>query len=164
VPQTIRVMGRPKKGITPLERLEDQIFYSPDGCWYFLGPDYSTGYSSFYLNKLIGAHRAAYILYKSPIPKGLHVLHTCDNRKCVNPDHLFLGSNADNIADKVSKNRQYRPFGTKSPKAKLNQESVAEIRRLKGIDRYLDIAKRFNVSPSHIHKIWRNEFWIQNND
>jgi hypothetical protein len=158
-------MGRWRKGITISDRLDVQIFHSPDGCWYWLGCTYPSGYGSiYYKDRIEATHRVSYKLYKGEIPKGIHVLHKCDNRLCINPDHLFLGTNTDNVKDKVSKNRQYRPFGIKCPKAKLDDNKVKEIRSLKGIECYLDIAKKFNVSPSHIHKIWRNEFWIQTND
>lgn len=59
---------------------------------------------------------------------GVHVLHRCDNPVCCNPSHLFIGDHADNMADKVSKGRQYKPKGTESPRAKLSAEDVADIR------------------------------------
>ena len=58
--------------------------------------------------KHLKAHRLSWAFHNGEIPDGLHVLHHCDNRKCVNIDHLFLGTNADNVADKIAKGRQYR--------------------------------------------------------
>lgn len=88
-----------------LESFEKFIFYSPDGCWYWLGGVQTKGYGHF-RNKT--AHRTAYFLYKNVDPGQLCVCHSCDNRLCVNPDHLWLGTHADNVRDKVSKGRQSR--------------------------------------------------------
>jgi hypothetical protein len=82
-----------------------------DGCWpYAKSIDYSRGgYGSIKIDgRSIGAHRAMYERLYGPIPEGLHVLHDCDNPACINPDHLFLGTNADNMADREAKGRSYR--------------------------------------------------------
>jgi hypothetical protein len=96
------------KGLPLSERLSRHSVVS-DGCWGWSGKVNSSGYGIvFFGGRWVGAHRAAWVLANGEIPAELHVLHTCDNRKCTNPDHLFLGTNADNVADKVSKGRQHR--------------------------------------------------------
>lgn len=75
---------------------------------------------------LQATHRIAYILKHGRIKNGLHVLHKCDNRFCINTDHLFLGTNNDNVQDKILKKRH--AFGEKSGRAKLTKEQVIEIR------------------------------------
>ncbi len=95
----------------------------------------------------VPAHRVAYTLFVSPIPEGRHVLHRCDNRKCVNPEHLFLGSNRDNVSDMDGKGRR----GTKS---RLTYEDVGKIRQMLA-ERYSQavIAKSFGVDQTTISRI-----------
>lgn len=77
-----------------------------DGCWEWVGGVTSAGYGSFCADgEFINAHRFSWKLHFGPIPDGKHVLHKCDNRRCVRPVHLFLGTNDDNIRDRISKGR-----------------------------------------------------------
>jgi hypothetical protein len=84
---------------------------SRDACWEWLAVRSRGGYGAIAITrcKTESAHRIAYTLCIGPIPKGACVCHTCDNKTCVNPAHLWLGTNAENTHDKVIKNRQYRP-------------------------------------------------------
>lgn len=99
---------RPNSGKKPKELIE-RLRYEVDqitGCWNWSGNTSSRGYGRIsYKGKYIGAHRGSYIAHKSEIPDGMIVCHTCDNRKCVNPDHLFLGSYSDNTQDMLKKGR-----------------------------------------------------------
>lgn len=102
---------------TPLERFDARWKRAPSGCWLWTGAAYPTGYGAFSLNqKTVGAHRASWILRRGPVPKDRCVLHHCDVRACVNPDHLFLGTLGDNIQDMVKKGRQAKGecHGTKT--------------------------------------------------
>lgn len=88
------------------ENFFDRCQKTDDGCWDWLGSLNQFGYGQVsWQGKSIGAHRAAHEVAKGPIPEGLHVMHTCDNRKCVNPEHLFLGTRSDNMRDMVAKGR-----------------------------------------------------------
>jgi hypothetical protein len=73
------------------------------GCWEWMGFIRPSGYGQVHQNKL--AHRVSWELHNGPIPNGVLVLHKCDNKSCVNPDHLFLGSHRDNTQDMMSKGR-----------------------------------------------------------
>lgn len=124
-------------------------------CWKWLGAITSGGYGRITINyKSISAHRIAYELF-SPrkIPKGLHVLHRCDNPACCNPLHLFLGTHADNMADKAIKGRvNGRQLAFKF--AKLTAKQILAIRNLRKTKKSREsVAKLFNVSIKTVYRI-----------
>ena len=102
------------------------------------------------------AHRVMWELVRGPIPAGLGVLHRCDNPRCVNIEHLWLGTQADNQADMAAKGRSCRGEARKN--SKLTEEAVREIR-----GNFSDpsdvLAVRYGVSPRHIRKIRSGEKW-----
>lgn len=121
-----------KKGKEPLsiaERLARSTTPEPNtGCHIWTGILMPKGYGKIGTvnGSTMTAHRAAWIVHNGPITDGLHVLHRCDSPWCVNPDHLFLGTNKQNIEDKVAKGRS--PKGEKNAQAKLTTVQVAEIK------------------------------------
>jgi hypothetical protein len=102
-----------------------------DGCWNWTGQLDRKGYGVMNVGgrkgNMVHAHRVAYTLVIGMFADGLQVLHKCDNKRCVNPDHLFLGTNADNMRDKITKGRQAKGEGITG--SKLTIEKVVEIRR-----------------------------------
>ena len=139
--------------------------YCPGGddeqCWEWQGTLKSSGYGTFrYKYKQYAAHRVSYELHKGEIVDGLCVCHTCDNRRCVNPAHLWLGTHADNVRDMVQKGRTRQTRGQDNHLAKLTEADVISIRELakQGIVRRV-IAKQFGVSTAHIHRIVWRRMW-----
>lgn len=107
------------------------------------------------------AHRVSYELNIRPIPKGLCVCHKCDNPLCVNPDHLFTGTLAENNYDRETKGRGSDKRGAKNPRARLTLEMVAEIRMLRadGLSQQA-IADRVGYPQSKISNVLRGVGWI----
>lgn len=100
------------------------------GCWLWAGLLNADGYGWFRLRgRAVGAHRAAFEFHVGAIPADMVVMHRCDVRWCVNPDHLRLGSQRDNIADMVAKGRKAVMTGDRNPNSVLNSALVTELRR-----------------------------------
>ncbi len=99
-------MGGPR-GMTLLQRFEAKVIpVTESGCWLWMGASNHRGYGLISVDKkTFLSHRISWGLHRFPIPDGLHVCHHCDVPACVNPDHLFLGTNMDNMMDKVRKGR-----------------------------------------------------------
>lgn len=123
----------------------------PDGCWEWQSTRYPGGYGRFYGDAgPERAHRAAYRLTFGPIPPGRLVCHHCDNRACINPHHLFLGTHRENMADMDAKGR--RPTGANGGvRTALSAEQFAEVKALLAEGHsQRSLAKRFGVSPTYI--------------
>lgn len=106
-------------------------------------------------NKLKLIHRISYLLFKGKIPKNMCVLHTCDNRKCINPDHLFIGTKGDNNRDRANKNRSIK--GEKHPIAKLTDSLALEIYYSPLSSR--EAAKYYGISATLVKNIRRKTAW-----
>ena len=141
------------------------------GCWEWEGSINSTGYGTCAWDGAVYVtHRIAAWLYGMiediPAPRNAdnptHVLHVCDNRKCCNPDHLFLGSYSDNMQDAYNKKRKVQPKGDKHPNSKLSNSQASEIRILyaKGSSQKA-LATSYGVSQAAISRIVRNIGYIQ---
>jgi len=102
------------------------------------------------------SHRIAWEQANGPIPDGLLVLHRCDNRACVNVDHLFLGTHADNWHDAIAKGRVVETW---RKAAKLTAPQIAEIKAARGTATSAVVAKRYAVDSSTVRKIWLGRIW-----
>lgn len=148
---------------------EQKIAYEPNcGCWLWEAGAFSNGYGAFHLDrKVVGAHRFSYRLYVGSIPDGMLVCHSCDIPQCVNPDHLWLGSHADNTADMMAKGRGALGLirervgsqtGEKHPRVKLTENEVLAIiddGRLQA-----DIANEYGITQSHVSRLKNGNRWV----
>lgn len=117
------------------------------------------GYPQYQVNGKPGyLSRYMYENKHSKIPDGMCACHKCDTPMCINPDHIFLGTRADNNADKVSKNRQACEIGELNSNSKLTEKQIIEIRNIHDM-KHRQIAEIYNVSKSHITNIRRNYNW-----
>lgn len=134
-----------------------------NGCKLWTGGKIYSGYGR--MNCLVNgkwtlqlAHRVAWELFCGTIPAGMCVLHTCDVRNCVNPDHLFLGTQGDNIKDTVSKG--HCPSGESHFRAKITAAQVKEIRAAVAAgETQAAMAVRFGLTPRHVWKIVARRLW-----
>ncbi len=143
------------------ERLDDKIMPDPNsGCWLWTGV-LMDGYGAIRRGPrgggMLRAHRVIWEACHGSIPSGLHVLHKCDVRHCVNPDHLFLGTNLDNIADKMAKGRQAK--GESAANVKLTNSQVREILLFDPATSNVKIAEKYGVSDVTISRIRRGLRW-----
>ena len=133
-------------------------------CWNWLGFKDSKGYGSLWNGKTMGkAHRLSYQEFVGEIPDGLFVLHRCDNPSCINPEHLFLGTHIENMADMRAKGRsasEKRQRGSVHYQSKLTESQVVEIKtRLAKGEECTAIAKLFDVDRTCISNIKRGINW-----
>jgi len=170
------------------ERFLSHIYKSDSGSWLWTASTIS-GYGNFTADgTTVAAHRYSWVFHHGGIPEGLWVLHKCDVKRCVNPDHLYLGTHKDNTEDAVRRGRvatgdrhrsktspETLPRGDangmrKHPEsvqrgelnktARLTNEQVVEIRRLCGLKvRQRDIAAKFNVSQRTVWRVFHRKAW-----
>ncbi len=131
-------------------------------CWVWMGSKTSQGYGHFKFNgKTEKAQRVSYHISSKTKLGNLQVLHKCDNPSCCNPNHLFLGTNADNVKDKMKKGRHRYAIGSNSYLSKIKEADVLEIRRLykeehKGST---EISKLYSIKVAAVSHIIHNRTW-----
>lgn len=155
-------MKKGSRKINTLKKIEERFLAKvqvrADGCHEWIGAKQSNGYGRFNpFGKSMYAHRFSALLKYGLIHHDFDICHSCDNRNCVNPEHLFIGSRKDNMQDCQKKGRTAR--GSKLSK-KLKDEDVIQIRKLyqNGI-KNKELAKKFGVTHSNIRKIVTKETW-----
>jgi predicted DNA-binding protein YlxM (UPF0122 family) len=132
---------------------------SDDSCWTWKASTRRRGYGGFALDgKTRAAHRVSWMLANGAIPDGMLVCHRCDNPSCVRPNHLFLGSQQENVDDMIGKGRDAR--GQRHARRVLTEHQVREIHRmlLDGVS-WREIAKAFGMSKRAIESIAHNQTW-----
>ncbi len=136
-----------------------------DDCWEWLKSLASHGYGSFKISRngkktSLRAHRVAYFLHYGVDPGQLCIMHSCDNRACVNPYHMSLGTSPQNTADRHAKGRDADQKGEKNGSSKLTDKDVREIRQRQNEgETTQSLAMRFNVTSGNINYILRGESW-----
>ena len=145
------------------EKFESKFIVAHNDCWNWCGCLDSQGYGAFrYTTKTVKAHRFSYELYVGQIPKGLGVLHKCNNCKCVNPNHLYAGTQYDNVQDAIEAGTfvVYGGRGENHPQAKLNNDDVICIKKMlqDGIKQWL-IAWIYQVTRGKISCIYTGKSW-----
>lgn len=135
-------------------------------CWLWNGTKDTDGYGRIrHKGVTTGAHRVSWEIHNGPIPFGLLVLHRCDIRSCVNPKHLFVGNQKQNVLDMFSKGRQADNSGEANPKAKLTWGQVRKIRGMVShkfhnvVNTHEKIARMFGVKKSTIAQIAYGRTW-----
>jgi hypothetical protein len=131
-----------------------------NACWTWKGNVSKHGYGvSSYRSKSTLAHRLSWILFRGNLPKDLDVCHHCDNPKCVNPEHLFLGTAKDNVMDCFNKKRKSHK-GENHPRAKIKEQDVKEIFQLrKNGWTHQKLADRFKLTQSAVSNILHRRLW-----
>ena len=156
---------RQKNTLTDFWNLVDKTT-NPNGCWEWQGPRQSSKQGSlwhgiFSLSAVASTkltHRLSWIIHFGQIPKNQCVLHKCDNPACVNPSHLFLGTQIDNVNDMMQKGRHADQKGIKSVHAKLTENDVKWIRANSNLNSK-DLGAKFGVSGASINDVKKYRSW-----
>lgn len=137
-------------------------FYEKIGLdWMWNGNLDSHGYGQLKIGgKTLLAHRVSYQIHNGEIPEGLHVLHDCDIRNCVNPEHLHLGTNADNVRERMERGKSTAHRGEEHGRAKLTAKQVQDIRaRFNNGETQLSLGREYGVNQTHISRIVNKVEW-----
>jgi len=146
--------------------LEDRFWpkvQKTDTCWLWTGSRDLQGYGRIGTggrrSTPILTHRVSWVMHHGSIPEGMLVCHHCDNPSCVRPDHLFLGTNADNVQDMIAKKRH--AHGEQAPWSKVTKAQVIEIRQryASGIISQYSLAKEYDINHATISAIVRRLIW-----
>ena len=143
------------------DRVKAQTVIKENGCHEFTGSKNEYGYGRIHQDKkLVFVHRAVYENKHGWIPKGMVVMHNCDNPSCINPEHLSLGYQSDNMKDMYNKGRGNNLAGSKHGMAKIQEADVVKIKqRLSDGDTCVSIAKDYGVSEGTIRNIKKGRNW-----
>lgn len=145
------------------ERFNSKVVRSETGCWLWTGCKDNHGYGQLAIRQglKIRSHRISYELFVGEIPEGQFVLHKCDNPACVRPDHLFLGSQKDNMRDMDQKDRRKLPQarrGSENARAKFTDEEIITLRsRHASGETFSELARECGISTTNMSRILRGE-------
>lgn len=149
--------AKSSKEMTIHERFKSKyVVNAVSGCWEWVGNIQGGGYGAIqHQGKMVKAHRVSFELFNGAISENCHICHICDNRKCVNPEHLFQGTHRENMADMRGKGRS----GKGVTRRKLTDEQVIALYKLKGTTTQKAAAESFDVCVDTVYKIWAKKSW-----
>lgn len=150
--------------MTVVERFMSKVDKQDNGCWLWNAGVFGSGYGAFGLNgSVVSAHRAAWIIFRGELPAGIHVLHDCDVKLCVNPEHLHLGTNSDNLKEAYDRELRHARKGADHFKSRLTDDVVREVRQkhAEGNVTYEALSKQYGISNQSmrdaiIGKTWKH--------